>query len=174
MWNVKSPLESGQELSQPSRATNANTIAEERHAPTWLGQSVILKGELTGAEDMNIEGSLEGTIDLGDHDLVLGTNATIHADVVAKTITIRGIVNGSVTAGHKINIAETGVVEGDLAAPRLAVVEGAVVRGRVQMGTSQTDRETTTPTQPLDLAADSSASAARNRSGRRRRGVDHP
>jgi cytoskeletal protein CcmA (bactofilin family) len=119
---------------------------EERRVVAWIGQSVVFKGDLISSEDMRIEGRVEGTIEVRDHDLILGPKADIRGDVVAKTVTIRGAVTGSVTAGEKIEVTESAHVNGDLTSPRLAIVEGATVQGRVHTTTKQAeDGATATP-----------------------------
>jgi len=98
---------------------------------TWVGKSVVFKGDLSSSEDMTIEGRVEGTVKLDDHSLTIGPNAEIQADIVAKTVTVRGAVTGTITAGDRVVVSGTGSVEGDIASPRLALAEGAVLRGRV-------------------------------------------
>src|SRR5216684_1045619 len=80
---------------------------------------------------MTIDGRVEGTVKLGDHGLTIGSNAEIRADIVAKTVTVRGAVTGTITAGDKVVVSSTGSVEGDVTSPRLALAEGALLRGRV-------------------------------------------
>jgi cytoskeletal protein CcmA (bactofilin family) len=98
---------------------------------TWVGRSVAFKGDVSSSEDMTIDGHVEGTVKLGDHDLTIGPNADIRADIVAKTVTVRGAVTGTITAGDKVVVSATGSVEGDITSPRLALADGAVLRGRV-------------------------------------------
>ena len=79
-----------------------------------IGQSVQIKGELTGNEDLTIEGMVDGKIILNDHNLTIGANARITAELHAKTVVIVGQVMGNITADDKIDIAATGSVQGDL------------------------------------------------------------
>jgi len=97
----------------------------------WIGKSVLIKGAVISAEDLIIDGRVEGTIALDDHCLTLGVDAVIQADLTACTIIISGAVTGNVSASERIEIRETGSVEGDITAPRLAVRDGAVLRGRI-------------------------------------------
>jgi cytoskeletal protein CcmA (bactofilin family) len=111
-----------------------NRLAEERRVVAWLGKSVIFKGDLISSEDMTIDGRVEGTIEVRDHNLVIGPDADIRADIVAKVVTIHGSVTGTVTANEKVDIRDTGRVEGDILSPRLAMADGAVLSGRVEAG----------------------------------------
>jgi cytoskeletal protein CcmA (bactofilin family) len=98
-----------------------------------IGKSVVIKGELAGSEDLTIEGSVEGTIQLRDHVLTIGPNGKIKAQVFAKSVIVLGEVTGNVTATDKVDIRDNGSVDGDIVSPRVAIAEGAHFRGSVDM-----------------------------------------
>jgi len=98
-----------------------------------IGKSVVIKGELSGSEDLTIEGQVEGKIELRQNLLTIGPNAKIKAQVFAKTVVVEGHVQGNITAGERIDIRDKGVVEGNLAAPRVSIADGAQFRGAVDM-----------------------------------------
>ena len=98
-----------------------------------IGKSVVIKGELSGSEDLTIEGHVEGRIDLKDHLLTIGPNGKIKAEVFAKAVVVLGEVTGNVTASEKVDIRDNGSVDGDIASPRVAIAEGAHFRGSVDM-----------------------------------------
>jgi cytoskeletal protein CcmA (bactofilin family) len=97
-----------------------------------LGRSVTVKGELTGSEDLTVDGRVDGTIDLSQHALTIGPNAIIHARIAAKTVTVFGTVLGNITA-HDTIIRKGASVEGDLSCTRLAIQDGAHFCGKVEM-----------------------------------------
>ena len=111
---------------------------DERRVAAWIGKSVFVRGDVVCSGDLTIDGKFEGTIEVGDHGLTIGVDATIKADLVAKTITIDGTVIGNVTAREKLDLRATGSVEGDVRAHRFVMADGAVLRGRVE-----TDRKGT-------------------------------
>lgn len=98
-----------------------------------IGKLVIIKGELSGSEDLTIEGHVEGRIDLKDSVLTIGPNGKIKAEVFAKSVVVLGEVTGNVTASEKVDIRDNGSVDGDIASPRVAIAEGAHFRGSVDM-----------------------------------------
>ena len=98
-----------------------------------IGKSVIIKGELSGSEDLTIEGKVDGEIELRDHILTIGPNGKIKAQVFAKSVIVMGSVKGNITATDKINIRENGSVDGDINAPTIAISEGAQFRGSIDM-----------------------------------------
>ena len=102
-----------------------------------IGKSISIKGDLTGNEDLVIEGKVEGKVELPNNQLTVGANGVVKAEVSAKSVVVIGRVAGNVKGSERIEIQATGIVEGDVAAPRLVVAEGAVVNGSIQM-TKQT------------------------------------
>lgn len=98
-----------------------------------IGRSVILKGELTGSEDLAIEGQIDGKIELRDHVLTIGPNGKIRAQITAKAVVVLGEVVGNIIATEKVDIRDNGSVDGDISAPRVAIAEGAQFRGKVDM-----------------------------------------
>ena len=111
----------------------------------WIGKSVVIKGAISSAQDLTIEGQVEGTIDLGDHGLTIGAGAAVTADLTGRIITISGTVTGDVRATEKVDLRATGYVKGDVSAPRLVMVEGAVVIGRIEAGGARTTPPATSP-----------------------------
>ena len=98
-----------------------------------IGKSVVIKGELSGSEDLTIEGQVDGKIELRQNVLTIGPNGRIKAQVFAKAVIILGEVTGNVTATEKVDIRDNGSVDGDIAAPRVAIAEGAHFRGSIDM-----------------------------------------
>jgi cytoskeletal protein CcmA (bactofilin family) len=105
----------------------------EKGGPVNIGKSVVIKGELTGSEDLTIEGHVEGKIELRQNVLTIGPNGRIKAQVFAKSVIILGEVTGNVTASEKVDLRDNGSVDGDIAAPRVAIAEGAHFRGSIDM-----------------------------------------
>lgn len=98
-----------------------------------IGKSVIIKGELSGSEDLTIEGQVEGKIELNNNVLTIGTNAKIKAQVFAKVVVVLGEVTGNINASEKVDIRDNGSVDGDITSPKVAIAEGAHFRGAIDM-----------------------------------------
>jgi cytoskeletal protein CcmA (bactofilin family) len=96
-----------------------------------LGKSVMIKGELSGSEDLTLYGRMEGSVKLADYTLTIGPDADIKAEISAKNVVIMGGVTGNVVAAEKVEIRSTGSVTGDIASPRLAIQDGGCMRGKV-------------------------------------------
>jgi cytoskeletal protein CcmA (bactofilin family) len=111
--------------SEPQRGLERTTVN--------IGKSVVIKGELSGSEDLTIEGQVDGKIELRQNVLTIGPNGKIKAQVFAKSVIILGEVTGNVTASEKVDIRDNGSVDGDIAAPRVAIAEGAHFRGSIDM-----------------------------------------
>jgi cytoskeletal protein CcmA (bactofilin family) len=98
-----------------------------------IGQTIFIKGELTGTEDLTIEGRVEGKIELKDHNLTIGPNGKIKADVFAKSIVITGELLGNAYASEKVEITNAGILKGDIVSPRIVIADGAQFKGSVDM-----------------------------------------
>ncbi len=107
---------------------------EERRKAGWIGGSVAVTGNVTAAGDLVIDGMVEGTIELGDHNLTIGETASVKADLVAKDVIIAGKVKGNVLGAGKVELRKNSDVEGDITAPRFTMEEGAVLSGKVDSG----------------------------------------
>ncbi len=112
-----------------------------------IGKSITINGDLTGEEDLVIEGKVEGKVTLPNSVLTIGANGAIKAEVQAKSVVVVGRVSGNVRGTERVEIQATGIVEGDVIAPRLVVAEGAVVNGSIQM-TSKPGAAAHAPSQP--------------------------
>lgn len=108
--------------------------SSERRVIAWIGKAVRVEGKVISEEDLTIDGDVEGSIELGGHSLTIGQAARIRADLMAKTVTISGKVNGNVRAVDKVDLRATGSVDGNITAPRFVMAEGATVMGKVQAG----------------------------------------
>lgn len=115
-------------------------MPEERRVAAWIGASLIIKGDLTSSEDMTIAGQVEGDVAVKKNTLVIAPEARIQGDIVARSVAVHGKVVGAITAERKVEIGETGSVDGDINAPRVTVAEGAVLHGRVKVASSSTGR----------------------------------
>ncbi len=98
-----------------------------------IGKSIVINGELSGSEDLTVEGRVEGKIELRDHVLTVGSNGRIKAQVSAKSIVVFGQVTGNLSATEKVDIKENGSVDGDIVAPRVAIADGSHFRGSIDM-----------------------------------------
>jgi len=98
-----------------------------------IGKSVVIKGELKGSEDLTIDGSVEGRVDLSNHALTIGPHGRLKAELFAKIVIVLGEIVGNITASEKVDIRDSGSVVGDIVAPRVAIADGAHLRGSVDM-----------------------------------------
>ncbi|MDJ0787868.1 MAG: polymer-forming cytoskeletal protein [Myxococcota bacterium] len=99
-----------------------------------IGKSITIKGDLSGSEDIQVEGTVEGKIDLPDNEVTVGAEGRLVAQVHAKNVVVIGRIQGNVSAVDKIEVQENGKIDGDVRAPRLIVHEGATLNGSVEMG----------------------------------------
>ncbi|MGD8539727.1 MAG: polymer-forming cytoskeletal protein [Candidatus Aminicenantes bacterium] len=111
-------------------------LPSEKHMSkkvTLLGATIDIKAEITGEEDLVIEGKFRGRIDLKNNDLTVENNADVDAEIQARNITIKGRVKGNIHASGKVYIEKEGQMVGDIAAARISIVEGAQFKGSMKM-----------------------------------------
>jgi cytoskeletal protein CcmA (bactofilin family) len=117
-----------------SNGAASRTPSTERRIIAWIAKAVRVEGKVISAEDLTIDGDVEGSIELGGHNLTIGPQATIKADLIARIVTISGKVTGNIKAVDKVELRSTATVTGDITAPRFVMADGAVVFGKVQAG----------------------------------------
>ena len=100
---------------------------------TIIGESILISGSLAGDEDLTVRGRVEGTLTL-TRTLVVEPTGMVKAEVQVKNCIIAGVVVGNVTATESVEITKEGRMVGDIAAPRVIIVDGASFRGRIDMG----------------------------------------
>lgn len=123
---------------------------------TVIGKSVTIRGEMSGEEDLFMDGAIEGTIQLSDGRLTIGPNARVQADLQARDVIVYGRVDGKVRATGRIELRDSAAVRGDLFAERLSIEENATVKGRVEL-TEGTAKPAVSTTQTVGAAATASS-----------------
>jgi cytoskeletal protein CcmA (bactofilin family) len=129
-----------QRTPQPSvAAAPAIAPTSAKKAPTTpgatqcvIGPKTVLKGDITGDEDVLVEGTVEGTIRIG-RDLRVGQGGTVRATVSAKSIVVAGEVVGDCQAAQRVELETSGRLTGNIRAPRVIIVEGATFKGNSDM-----------------------------------------
>jgi len=151
---TESPLESQPAPSRAEPASEPRRAQQGEVTVANIGKSIAIKGDLTGNEDMVIEGNVEGSIDLPNNQLTIGADGVIKAEVHAKSVIVVGHVEGNINGIERVEIQGTGRVEGNVTAPKFVVAEGAQLDGSIHM-TGAASNESKTPKSPSSPASDS-------------------
>jgi len=115
-----------------AEAPRAPAVRSAGHAT--IGPSIVVKGEVSGNEDLLIQGQLDGSVALGLNAVTVGDGGRVKADITGRIITIEGKVEGNLEAKEQIILRGTATVQGDIKAPRVVLEDGASFRGLVDMG----------------------------------------
>jgi cytoskeletal protein CcmA (bactofilin family) len=140
MWrkedgNPQSPEVSGSANPTTGKsATSGSGGSVSGKAPACISQGIKIKGELTGSEDLFIDGLVDGKVTLSNSTLTVGPNATVKAEITAKELVVRGRAEGKFTASERVQIWHTARVQGDIKAERISIEEGAEVHGKLEAG----------------------------------------
>lgn len=103
-------------------------------AAACVSQGIKIKGELTGSEDLFIDGQVEGSITLANSVVTVGPNASVKAEITAREVVVRGRVQGRISGSEKIQVWNTARIHGDMKSERIAVEEGAELHGTLEVG----------------------------------------
>jgi cytoskeletal protein CcmA (bactofilin family) len=125
-----------------------------------IGRSITIRGEVTGDEDLLIQGRIEGSVQLAQHAITVGPQGEVQADIVARVVIVEGNVEGNLSATEQVVLQSTARVLGDITAPRVLLEDGAYFRGGVDMGRTLTKEGPTSTARPT--ASGSPASARPN------------
>jgi cytoskeletal protein CcmA (bactofilin family) len=123
----------------PSRDANTTPSTppapqgQPTRAPAVIGQSITIRGDVSGDENLVIEGKVEGEIRIPTHEVVVGTSGQVSANIQAKVVRIEGHVQGDIAGGEKVIIVKEGNVRGNIVAPRVTLEDGAVFKGSIDM-----------------------------------------
>jgi cytoskeletal protein CcmA (bactofilin family) len=98
-----------------------------------IGRSLVIKGEVTGAESLFIDGRIEGSINFPDNRVTVGRSGNVAANITAKEVVIMGKVQGNVECADRLDIRSEGVLTGDVVTHRISVEEGAILTGGIEV-----------------------------------------
>lgn len=98
-----------------------------------IGKSVVIKGELSGSEDLYVDGIVEGTIELQGNNLVIGPNGQVRARVHAKGVIVQGKLDGDIRASERTELRKSAVAVGDIVTQRVAIEDGAYFKGKIDI-----------------------------------------
>lgn len=98
-----------------------------------IGRSVSIKGELSGAEDLFVDGEVEGSIELRTHGLTVGPNGRVRANIVAQDVVIFGRVDGNVRGNERVELKRSAVLHGDISTQRIVIEDGAFLKGGIDI-----------------------------------------
>jgi len=115
--------------------STSGALPTSPRAAACISHGIKIKGEVTGSEDLFVDGIVEGKLSLTTNScLTVGPNGNVKADVVAREVIVRGKIEGKVTGRDKVQLWSTGQVTGEVQTDRLAIEDGALLRGKVEAG----------------------------------------
>jgi cytoskeletal protein CcmA (bactofilin family) len=139
----------------PTRMADHSEIAH-------IGKSVFIKGELSGSEDLYLDGEVEGSIELKDHSITIGPNGKVRANIHAREVVILGKVEGNVHAEERAELKRSGVLTGDISTQRILIEDGAYFKGSIDVQKEQAKNEVR---REMAMVAAAGASSSRSSVG---------
>ncbi len=151
--NSQTPVVSTPPVSTVKESSRPAASFSERADVGHIGKSVVIRGELTGNEDLYLDGDIQGTIDLRDHKLVIGPNGKIKATITARDLVVHGKVEGNVTGSERVELKKSCSLVGDISTQRIVIEDGAYFKGAI-------DIKENAPRKAMAASASASSSAA--------------
>ncbi len=156
MWKKSEPVEP---RSQPAAAPQTQSGFSQRNtgvktgSRATIGPTVSIKGNLTSEEDLLMEGRLEGKIEIRQHSITVGKKGQIKADIYGKVITIEGNVEGNLYGEEQLIVRQSGIVRGNIVAPRVVLEDGSNFKGSIDMSPKEKPAVAAAPEKPAVAAA---------------------
>lgn len=127
-------------VSRQTPSSNLSSNQSISRSTAMIGQSIQINGTITGAENLVIEGTVDGSVELPDQDLTIGESGQVTANLNAKNVTVNGHVTGDIRGSEKVVISKTGRVKGNITAPRVTLEDGAKFKGSIDMDPGESIR----------------------------------
>jgi len=131
--NPPQPSATPQNSSVPSQNPAVLNSRQHNEGSTYIGKSLVIKGEVSGSEAIHIEGRVEGPISLRDAHVNIGRDAVLNSNVEAGEVIVRGTLHGNVTARDRVEVHSGGSLMGNVAAARVSIEVGAFCKGNIDM-----------------------------------------
>jgi cytoskeletal protein CcmA (bactofilin family) len=130
-----SPVPPSQVTAAPSQSTNyaARPSAPSARSVACLGETIEVKGKISGEEDLQVDGKVEGPISLQGQRLTVGRTGKLNSEVIAREVVVYGNVHGNVRASDRVEIKKDGSVTGDVITARISIEDGAFFKGRIEI-----------------------------------------
>jgi cytoskeletal protein CcmA (bactofilin family) len=143
MWKKsESEAQQPQFQAQPRPVIQPHANTPQTMERPMIGPTICIKGDLSGQEDLIIDGRVEGKIELRQHNVTVGKNGKVKADIYGKTITIEGEVQGNLYGEEQLVLRQTGTVRGNITAPRVSLEDGSNFKGSIDMSPKETSGST--------------------------------
>jgi cytoskeletal protein CcmA (bactofilin family) len=124
-----------------------------------IGKSVIIKGELSGSEDLYVDGQVEGSIELSGNRLIIGPHGQVRANVNAKGVIVQGKLDGNIRASERAELTKSAIAVGDIITQRIAIEEGAYFKGKIDIQKDMAKADGSKPAPAASASAGAGASA---------------
>jgi cytoskeletal protein CcmA (bactofilin family) len=145
---------------RPAELTRSESLRS--HEVATIGKSVVVKGELSGSEDLVIDGEVEGSIALRGQSLTVGPNGRLRANIEARNVILHGRVDGDVHATERVELRKTASLSGNISTARISIEDGAFFKGMIDIQKPEpgVKPETRPPASALSAGAPVPASSA--------------
>jgi cytoskeletal protein CcmA (bactofilin family) len=148
------PSKDSKNPSGPGNAPAGNRpINQTARTLACLGSTIMVKGEITSDEDLQIDGKVEGNISLRGHRLTVGRTAQLNSEINAREVIVYGNASGNLRARDRVEIKKDGQVIGDITTTRISIEDGAYFKGHIEIERAQSSIQTSKETEESPVGA---------------------
>jgi cytoskeletal protein CcmA (bactofilin family) len=137
--NTNPSANNSSNTSTPAAVVARPALAPQRSGDNYraevahIGKSVLIKGELSGSEDLYLDGEVEGSVDLKQHSLTVGPHGRVRANIRAREVIVHGKVEGNIQGDEKVELKKSAVLVGDISTQRITIEDGAYFKGAIDI-----------------------------------------
>lgn len=146
-----------EEAFTPQDTSHQHSPTRVSQTPAMIGTSILVKGEISGKENLLVEGRIEGTVRFPADTVVIGSNGSVQGDLYANIIQVRGQVVGDLFGNENVVVQQTGAVRGNITAPRVTLEDGAKLKGAIDMDPQTAPQTRSAAHQATNSTLDSTA-----------------
>ncbi len=156
---VPNPISAPVVAPKEVRPVETKPMDSGRPEIAHIGKNVIIKGELSGSEDLYLDGEVEGSIELRGHSVTVGPNGRVRANIHAREVTVHGKVDGNINGSDRVELKKSAILVGDIVTQRISIEDGAYFKGGVDIVKNEKAKE---PGRPEAKQASATTAAAAN------------
>jgi cytoskeletal protein CcmA (bactofilin family) len=127
------------ESEETERRTLSSNVSSSQDSKSFIGQSLVIKGEVESKEEIVVEGQIEGKLNV-DNRLVVAPNGKVNADIKAREVVIKGRVDGNINCSYKVEIVPDGLLKGNIVSEKVVLAEGSKFKGNIRMTSAGADK----------------------------------
>ncbi len=133
MWGKNDKDQDREVVAEMSESKKTGSYLDSKDEQAFIGSTVVIRGEVSAEENLLVQGTIEGSVNIKNNTLKVGREGTVNATIDAKTVHVEGRVDGDMESSELVMIHDTGRMTGNIKANRIVLKDGCRFRGHIEM-----------------------------------------